>query len=101
MKEGTMRTLGRQRTAAAGGAGAPRMSGWVATSLFALALCGLGIATLALLAQRPTASMVIGLGALVTGVAASIWAMAPGRVIGGGMVAIAGIATIMVGCGVS
>lgn len=101
MKEGTMRTVGRQRTAAAGGAGGPRMSGWVAASLFALALCGLGIATLALLAHRPTASMAIGLGAVVTGVAATVWAIAPGRVIGGGMVAIAGIATIMVGCGIA
>lgn len=101
MKAGTMRTVGRQRTAAAGGAGAPRMSGWVATSLFALALCGVVIATLGLLAHRPAASMAIGLGALVTGVAATIWAIAPGRVIGGGMVAIAGIATMMIGCGIS
>lgn len=101
MTEGTMRTVGRQRTVAAGGAGGPRMSGWVATSLFALAVCGLGIAPLALLAHRPAASMVIGVGAVVTGLAATIWAMAPCRVISGGMVAITGIATMMVGCWIS
>ncbi|MFP5516395.1 MAG: hypothetical protein ACLGJC_25355 [Alphaproteobacteria bacterium] len=72
----------------------------MAASLFALALCGVVIATLALLAHRPAASMAIGLGAVVTGVAATIWAIAPVRVIGGGVVAIVGIATIMAGCSV-
>lgn len=101
MKNGVVRTMERQSTLSAGGNCGQRMSGWVAAGLFALGFCGLGIAMLALLAHRPTASVVIGLGAIVTGVAATIWTMAPNRVIGGGMVAIAGIATIMVGCGIN
>lgn len=101
MKEGTMRSVGRQSTGPASGTRGPRMGGWVAASLFALALCGLGIATLALLAHRPAASMAIGLGAAVTGVAATVWTVAPSRVITGGVVAIVGIATIMVGCGIA
>lgn len=101
MRDLVVRTAARQRTAPAGGAWGLRMSGWVTVGLFALAFCGLGIAMLALLAHRPTASVIIGLGAVVIGVAATIWAMAPGRVIGGAMVAIAGIATVMVGCGIA